>query len=83
MLPEVLIQQIDEYLAPTSAECRLVHADLHGDHIFIRDGHLAGIIDWGDALCGDVYHDLPSLFFGTFSETSRCCAHFSTRMAGQ
>jgi hygromycin-B 7''-O-kinase len=47
MLPEFLIQQIDEYLAPTSAECRLVHADLHGDHIFIRDGHLAGIIDWG------------------------------------
>lgn len=66
MLPEFLIEQIDEYLAPLSAECCLVHADLHGDHIFVRDGHLAGIIDWGDALCGDPYYDLPSLFFGTF-----------------
>jgi len=66
MLPEVLIDQIDDYLAPPSAEHRLVHADLHGDHIFVRDGHLAGIIDWGDALCGDPYYDLPALFFGTF-----------------
>jgi hypothetical protein len=58
--------QIDDYLAPPSDERYLVHADLHGDHIFIRDGHLAGIIDWGDALCGDPYYDLPALFFGTF-----------------
>jgi hygromycin-B 7''-O-kinase len=66
MLPEFLIDQIDDYLAPLSAERCLVHADLHGDHIFVRDGHLAGIIDWGDALCGDPYYDLPALFFGTF-----------------
>jgi hypothetical protein len=61
-----LLDQIDDYLAPPSAERRLVHADLHGDHVFVRDGHLAGIIDWGDALCGDPYYDLPSLFPGTF-----------------
>src|SRR3981081_2302251 len=66
MLPEFLIDQIDDYLAPPSAEHRLVHADLHGDHIFVRDGHLAGIIDWGDALCGDPYYALPPLFSGAF-----------------
>src|SRR5262249_9152372 len=66
MLPERLVEQIHEDLAPPSAERRLVHADLHGDHVFVRGGHLAGIIDWGDALCGDPYYDLPSLFFGTF-----------------
>jgi Ser/Thr protein kinase RdoA (MazF antagonist) len=66
MLPEFLLNQIEEYLAPSAEQRCLVHADLHGDHIFIRDGHLAGIIDWGDALCGDPYYDLPSLFFGTF-----------------
>jgi hygromycin-B 7''-O-kinase len=66
MLPERLIEQIDEYLAPSADERRLVHADLHGDHVFVRDGHLAGIIDWGDALCGDPYYDLPALFFSTF-----------------
>jgi Phosphotransferase enzyme family len=66
VLPEFLIEQIDEYLTPPSTECCLVHADLHENHIFVRDGHLAGIIDWGDALCCDPYYDLPSLFFLTF-----------------
>jgi aminoglycoside phosphotransferase len=65
-LPGFLIEQIEDYLAPASNERRLVHADLHGDHVFVHDGHLAGIIDWGDALCGDPYYELPALFFGTF-----------------
>ena len=66
ILPDFLVDQIDEYLAPQSSVRRLVHADLHGDHIFTRAGHLAGIIDWGDALRGDPYYDLPALFCGTF-----------------
>jgi len=66
ILPEFLLDQIDDYLEPPSDERYLVHADLHGDHIFVRDGHLTGIIDWADALCGDPYYDLPALFFGTF-----------------
>jgi hygromycin-B 7''-O-kinase len=69
MLPEPLLNQIDHYLAPPSDERRLVHADLHSDRIFVRDGRLAGIIDWGDALCGDPYYELPSLFFGTFGRS--------------
>lgn len=66
MLPEFLVDQIDEYQAPASDQRFLMHADLHGDHVFVRDGHLARIVDWGGALCGNPYYDLPSLFFGTF-----------------
>jgi hypothetical protein len=83
MLPKFLVEQIDEYLAPASDQRCLVHADRHGDHVFVRDGHLVGIIDWGDAFCGDPYYDLPSLFFGTFRGSNRCCGRLAMRMAGR
>jgi aminoglycoside phosphotransferase (APT) family kinase protein len=83
MLPEFLVDQIDDYLAPPSTERRLVHAELHGDHIFVRGGRLAGIIDWAMPLCGDPYYDLPSLFFGTFGGSTPCYGCFSTRTAGR
>jgi aminoglycoside phosphotransferase len=66
MLPPGLIDQIDAYLAPPSPVRRLVHADLHADHILVDGARLVGLIDWGDALCGDPYYELPSLYFGTF-----------------
>ena len=66
MLPDRLVDEIDDYLATPSPTRRLVHADLHGDHIFVKGGRLAGIIDWGDALCGDPFYELPALFFGSF-----------------
>ena len=31
----------------------LVHADLGPAHLLVRDGRLAGVIDWGDARIGD------------------------------
>ena len=40
----------------------LVHADLGCAHILAGDaGHLAGIIDWGDALIADPAYDLAAL----------------------
>jgi hygromycin-B 7''-O-kinase len=66
MLPARLVDQIDAYLAAPSATRRLVRGDLHADHIFVDGAHLAGVIDWGDALYGDPYYELPALFFGTF-----------------
>jgi aminoglycoside phosphotransferase len=66
VLPARLLNQIDTYLAAPSGTHRLVHGDLHADHIFVADAHLVGVIDWGDALCGDPYYELPALFFGTF-----------------
>jgi aminoglycoside phosphotransferase (APT) family kinase protein len=34
-------------------EPALVHADLGPSHLLVRDGRLAGVIDWGDARVGD------------------------------
>ena len=64
-LPPRLVAQIDSFLSPPSVTRRLVHADLHADHIFVDGGRLVGVIDWGDALFGDPYYELPALYFGT------------------
>lgn len=34
-------------------EPALVHADLGPEHLLVRDGRLAGVIDWGDVRVGD------------------------------
>lgn len=40
----------------------LVHGDLGCGHVLAGDaGHLAGIIDWGDALIADAAYDLAAL----------------------
>jgi aminoglycoside phosphotransferase (APT) family kinase protein len=36
----------------------LLHGDFSPRHVFARDGRIAGIIDWGDAICGDPLYDL-------------------------
>lgn len=65
-VPAELVAHIDDYLAPRSAERRLLHADLHRDHVFVDGARLVGVIDWGDALYADPYYELPSLYLGTF-----------------
>jgi len=69
MLPAYLVDQIDDYLAAPSSAQRLVHGDLHADHIFVDEARLVGVIEGGDALWGDPYYELPALFFGTFGES--------------
>jgi hygromycin-B 7''-O-kinase len=76
MLPARLVDQIDDYLATPSAVRRLVHGDLHADHVFVSNGRLVGVIDWGDALCGDPYYELPALFFGTFGGSTALLGAF-------
>jgi Ser/Thr protein kinase RdoA (MazF antagonist) len=66
MLPHRLVEHIPDYLAAPSGVRRLVHADLHADHIFVDDGRLVGVIDWGDAILADPYYDLPALHLLTF-----------------
>ncbi|MFH1253611.1 MAG: aminoglycoside phosphotransferase family protein [Candidatus Uhrbacteria bacterium] len=39
-------------------ELRLIHTDINGANIFVKDGHLEGIIDWSDAKFGDPLFDL-------------------------
>src|SRR5439155_14956835 len=48
-LPDHLVEQVPECLADAHPAQVLVHADITADHVFIHDGRLAGIIDWGDA----------------------------------
>ena len=44
---------------PASAVC---HGDLHLRHLLVRDGQLAGVIDWGDVCAGDPSLDLILLW---------------------
>jgi aminoglycoside phosphotransferase (APT) family kinase protein len=76
VLPPRLLDQIHRFLSPPSTTQRLVHADLHSDHIFVDGGRLVGVIDWGDALYGDPYYELPALHFGTFGGNKRLLRAF-------
>jgi aminoglycoside phosphotransferase len=58
-LPRHLIAQIDDYLARLGPFDRVFcHGDLVADHVFIEDGRLVGIIDWGDAMVTDRHYEL-------------------------
>lgn len=58
-LPPHLIAQIDDYLARLGSFDRVfVHSDLTARHVFVENGHLTGIIDWGDAIVTDRHFEL-------------------------
>ena len=44
--------------APPAREKTWIHGDLHPRNVLVRDGILAGLIDWGDMTGGDVATDL-------------------------
>jgi len=44
----------------------VTHADLGPAHLLVRDGRLAGVIDWGDARIGDPAIDYAWLLNGPF-----------------
>ena len=46
----------------------LVHADLGPEHLLVRDGRLAGVIDWGDARIGDPALDYAWLLNVPFAD---------------
>lgn len=41
---------------------RVLHADLHTDHLLVRDGAISGVIDWSDACLSDPAADFVGLF---------------------
>lgn len=49
-------------------EPALVHADLGPEHLRVRHGRLAGVIDWGDARLGDPALDYSWLLNGPFAD---------------
>ena len=44
------------------------HSDLGPSHLLVRDGRLAGVIDWGDARVGDPAIDYAWLLNGPFPD---------------
>jgi aminoglycoside phosphotransferase (APT) family kinase protein len=46
----------------------VTHSDLGPTHLLVRDGRLAGVIDWGDARVGDPAIDYAWLLNGPFPE---------------
>jgi len=44
--------------APPAQDRVWLHGDLHPRNLVVRDGALAGILDWGDITAGDVATDL-------------------------
>jgi aminoglycoside phosphotransferase (APT) family kinase protein len=46
----------------------LIHADLGPEHLLVRDGRLAGVIDWGDMRVGDPALDYAWLLTGPFAD---------------
>lgn len=75
-LPSHLIDQIAGYLWTAPAERRLVHADLHADHLLVAGGRLIGILDWGDAIVADPYYELPALHLHAFDADPELLAAF-------
>ena len=67
-LAKVLIAVQTATLSRRGADlCCLVHYDLTGDHVYLdRQGHLEGIIDWGDARMAHPSEEFPVLFVGCF-----------------
>lgn len=64
----------------------LIHADLGPEHLLVRDGRLAGVIDWGDMRMGDPALDYAWLLTGPFAHWDvdsdlRRRAGFYTRLA--
>ncbi|MDJ0595896.1 MAG: aminoglycoside phosphotransferase family protein [Pleurocapsa sp. MO_226.B13] len=48
--------------APIDVPAKWLHGDLHPGNILVKDGAIAGIIDWGDITSGDIATDLASIW---------------------
>ena len=69
-LPPHLIAQIDDYLARIesieSSDCVFTHGDLCDQHVFVDNGRLSSIIDWGDAMVTDRHYELIQVYRSMF-----------------
>ena len=68
VLPPHLLSQVDDFVnrRATSTNPVFVHGDLMYRHVFVEEGHLAGIIDWGDALVTDRHYELAQVQLNLF-----------------
>lgn len=67
VLPSRLIAQIDDYVAgPYQSDQVFLHGDLMFRHVFVEEGGLTGIIDWGDAVVADRHYELAQIQLNLF-----------------
>ncbi|BBC27192.1 aminoglycoside phosphotransferase family protein [Pseudanabaena sp. ABRG5-3] len=57
--------------APIDVEAKWIHGDLHSRNILVKNGAIAGIIDWGDMTSGDIATDLASIWM-LFGDRDAC-----------
>ncbi len=66
-LPSQLVDEVPTYVSRYQANHHvLAHSDIVDMHVFIKDGSLSGIIDWGDLCLGDRYYDLAKMALSLF-----------------
>jgi hygromycin-B 7''-O-kinase len=62
ILPKHITKQVDAFIAKLDNFDRcFVNGDIVTTHVFIDNGHLSGIIDWGDATISDRHYELGKL----------------------
>ena len=91
-LPPHLIQQIDGYLASTrdlvgvASPSHLIHADLTRDHILgrLEQGRWRSeaVIDFGDAMQGDLFYELAALHLELLGGDKRLLSAFLVEYRG-
>ncbi len=58
-LPRHLVAQVDDCLARLGPpDSVFTHGDLTARHVYVENGRLAGIIDWGDAMVADRHYEI-------------------------
>jgi hygromycin-B 7''-O-kinase len=85
-LTEHLLAQLDDFLLPvdklvgSTAAPHLIHADLTADHVLGRlEGgrwHSLALIDFGDAMIGNLYYELVALHLDLFHGDKRLLAAY-------
>jgi aminoglycoside phosphotransferase (APT) family kinase protein len=65
--------------APVDVEATWLHGDLHPRNVLVKNGAIAGIIDWGDMTSGDIATDLAAIWmlFGDRNARQRAIAEYA------
>jgi hygromycin-B 7''-O-kinase len=66
-LPPHLVSEVDDYIAQLGPFDRVfVHGDLVANHVYVEDGRITGLIDWGDAMVTDRHVELIQVYRDMF-----------------
>lgn len=75
--PSELVNKVDAWVdaVPVAPPC-FVHSDIFERHPLVANGHLTGIIDWGDAMAADPHVELAKLHLDVFAGDRRLLRAF-------